>query len=74
VTYDTSLQRLDRLQSKLNAVQEDVSAQITPPEETSRLNSGDNMRKVNAFTQLTKILQHTAEKVDTTLYLFVLIY
>lgn len=64
VTYDTSTAKMDRVQASLTAAQADIAACLAGAESDHRKGLPDALRRCNACAYLTRVLQHTADKVS----------
>jgi hypothetical protein len=66
VTYDTSPQKVERLQSNLVSVQDQIVAHIAEAEMAVRKGNAEAQRRIAAYAHLSRILQQTADKVRCT--------
>lgn len=64
MTYDTSAQRVERLQNNLLGVQDQIVAHVAEAEMAVRKGNAEAQRRIAAFTHLSRILQQTADKVN----------
>jgi hypothetical protein len=65
ITYDSSAQKIERVQSNLVSVQDQIVAHIAEAEMALRRGNLDAQRKIAAFSQLSRILQLAADKVNS---------